>query len=96
MQTQVSPVTPLVIIGNVADFDAVRDISHDSDYVQVQIQTAAGELVTYARQIRQRCGIDNAKAYADLMAGLVREVASLVSASALVAWLLDTGFMVSK
>jgi hypothetical protein len=96
MQTQLSQtIAPLTIIGNVADFDAVRSIAHDSEYVQVQIQVGAA-LVTYARQIRQRCGIDNAKAYADLMAGQVREVASLVSASALIAWLLDTGFTVSK
>jgi hypothetical protein len=89
-------VAPLVSIGNVADFDAVREVLHDSDFVQVRLSTRAGELVTYARQIRQRCGVENAWGYAQLMAGQVQEVASMVSAPALVAWLLDSGFYLVK
>lgn len=89
-------IAPLVSIGNVADFDAGREVLHDSDYVQVRISTRTGEVITYARHIRQRCGINNAWAYAALMAGHVQEVAGMVSAPALVAWLLDTGFYVVK
>lgn len=89
-------VAPLVSIGNVADFDSVREVLHDSEYVQVRLLNKAGELVTYARQIRQRCGIENAWGYAQLMAGQVQEVASMVSAPALVAWMLDSGFYLVK
>lgn len=89
-------VAPLTAIGNVADFDAVREVLHDSDFVQVRMVNKAGELVTYARQIRQRCGVNNAWGYAALMAGQVQEVASIVSAPALVAWLLDVGFYLVK
>lgn len=104
MQTQATAQTeagiraaaPLVSIGNVAEFDAVREVLHDSEYVQVRMVDKAGHLITYARQIRQRCGIENAWAYAALMAGQVQEVASMVSASALVAWLLDADFYLVK
>jgi hypothetical protein len=89
-------VEPLVAVGNIADFDAFREVLHDSEYVQVRLVNRAGELVTYARQIRQRCGIENAWGYASLMAGQVQEVASMVSAPALVAWMLDAGFYLVK
>lgn len=89
-------VEPLVSVGNVSDFDAVREVLHDSEYVQVRLLNKAGELVTYARQIRQRCGIENAWGYAQLMAGQVQEVAAMVSAPALVAWLIDAGFYLVK
>ena len=52
--------------------------------------------IAHARQIRQRCGIENAWGYASLMAGQVQEVANMVSAPALVAWLVDTGFYLVK
>lgn len=89
-------VASLVSIGNAADFDAVREVLHDSDFVQVRLVNKAGELVTYARKIRQRSGLGSAWGYAALMAGQVQEVASMVSAPALIAWMLDSGFYVVK
>lgn len=89
-------VAPLTSIGNVADFDAVREVLHDSDFVQVRLVNKSGELVTYARKIRQRAGLNSAWGYAAEMAGQVQEVACLVGAPALVAWLLDSGFYLVK
>lgn len=80
--------TALTVLGNVADFVPVH-VTHDSDFVQVHVQG-----VTYARAIRQRCGLQGAIDYARHLAAQVQEVAGLVSAPALVAWLLDCGFVV--
>lgn len=88
-------IAPLVAIGNVADYGAVRDISHDSDYVQVRIADIYGNLATYTRRIRQRTGVIDATGYSKAMAAQVTEVAGLVGTPALVAWLLDSGFVLS-
>jgi hypothetical protein len=83
----------LTTVGNVLDFGGVREILHDSDFVQVRIADASSNITTYARAIRQRSGLDNAWGYAAHVARTVEETASLVSTPALVAWLLDSGFV---
>jgi hypothetical protein len=83
----------MVVIGNVESFVDRKEVTFDSDFVQVHVHSRSGTLV-YVRSIRQRNGEADAKNFARILADHVEEVVSLVSTPSLVAWLLDCGFSV--
>lgn len=83
----------LVAIADVSSFADVKQITHDSDFVQVTIHDSLGRDRTYARQIRKRNGLPAAWSFSSQMARQIEEAAALVSTPALVAWLVDSGFV---
>jgi hypothetical protein len=94
MNTRFSETASLVVIGDVDSFATPMTISHDGDFVQVQLAPRFEPARTYAKQIRARLGRTNGEA-CKLVAQHVEEVAALVSTPALVAWLLDSGFVLT-
>lgn len=82
----------LVVIGDVESFAVPMTIAHDGEFVQVTLAPRFRDAVTYARQFRGRLGMTSAEVCAHV-AGHVEETAALVSTPALVAWLLDCGFV---
>lgn len=85
-------IAELVAIGDASQFDQVREILHDSEYVQVRLADVRGNLRTYAHRLEAGETIEATWARAQSLANLVQEVAALVSAGALVAWLIDNRF----
>lgn len=85
----------LVVIGDVESFCDPLTITNDREFVQVAIAPRFAQATTYVRAIRQREGKANAWQYSAAIARQVEEVAALVSTPALVAWLLDCGFVLT-